>query len=235
MVYVDLIERIFSLFPDLTQQEIGDMLDISRDTVSLWYRRKSNPTFKQLKKIVSVSGVNWDWLIDGKNIPHDIILNDECDSCGITFPIEQLHENKTGFICINCLYKVCEEQRKEIESLHEVDNGNHTEADIPHNEVFANAYRTAHKLVCSLYDIIREQRETIEKLKNGNGGQKTINRLRDALGKINDKLIDGGWVFMSNGNRLVTEGNWNAAEAFEVDHIIRQALNDSVCEDGGKE
>lgn len=76
MVHVDLIERIFSLFPDLTQQEIGDLLDVSRDTVSLWRCRKSSPTLKQLKKIVSVSGVSWDWLIEGKGITY----NYDCDA-----------------------------------------------------------------------------------------------------------------------------------------------------------
>ena len=59
-------ERIFSVYPSKTQEELGKALGVSQDLVSNWKTGKAIPTWHVLEKIVTEKHVTWQWLLTGK-------------------------------------------------------------------------------------------------------------------------------------------------------------------------
>lgn len=68
-------DRIFLVFKSFTQKEVGDLLGLSQDTISIWFRKKTTPKVDHLEKIISITGVDWEWLLKGKTSNIDAIAN----------------------------------------------------------------------------------------------------------------------------------------------------------------
>ena len=48
---------------NLTQQQLGEMLFVSQDTISLWERGKSLPDIKAVIKMTEIFGVTSDYIL----------------------------------------------------------------------------------------------------------------------------------------------------------------------------
>jgi len=69
LIWNEIIERIFSLFPEMSQTEIGDALGVSQDTVSRWYTGKAKPGWDHIHDIAEKSGKSEEWILLGTSIP----------------------------------------------------------------------------------------------------------------------------------------------------------------------
>lgn len=66
--------RIFLLFPNKSQSEIGATLGVSQRLVSNWKVGRCTPKLEELAKIVDVSHCSWDWLMTG----HEDVTAESC-------------------------------------------------------------------------------------------------------------------------------------------------------------
>lgn len=51
----------------LSQAELAEMLPAARNTLSRWERGDMNPSQRSLEAISRVTGVSYDWLVNGDN------------------------------------------------------------------------------------------------------------------------------------------------------------------------
>lgn len=63
--WYEINRRFLSLFPNKTQFEIAEELDVSQATVSRWDTVQEPVSWERLGNAVKERGVTWDWLIEG--------------------------------------------------------------------------------------------------------------------------------------------------------------------------
>lgn len=101
---------------DLTQQQLGDKLNVSAQAVSKWENDLATPDILTLKKLSEIYHVTLDELVDlnsGFSVPEDD--TDEaasaeikipvgfCKRCGITVTEENIGEKSPVILCKNCV------------------------------------------------------------------------------------------------------------------------------------
>ena len=59
-------QRFLSLFPNMSQAEIGKELGINPGTVFKWRKDISQVPWERLKDAVDIKGAAWEWLIEGR-------------------------------------------------------------------------------------------------------------------------------------------------------------------------
>ena len=62
----DINQRFLSLFPNMSQAQIGKEIGVNPGTVFKWRREISQVPWERLKYAVDNKGVTWEWLIEGR-------------------------------------------------------------------------------------------------------------------------------------------------------------------------
>ena len=101
---------------DLTQQQLGDKLNVSAQAVSKWENDLATPDILTLKKLSEFYHVTLDELVDlnsGFSIPDDPVEEESnaeakaligfCKRCGITVTEENIGEKSPVILCKNCV------------------------------------------------------------------------------------------------------------------------------------
>lgn len=61
-----LIDRLFSLFPGFSYENLSEILGIGKSTIGGWKKGVSVPKLTELEKICELTHVDWQWLLTGK-------------------------------------------------------------------------------------------------------------------------------------------------------------------------
>lgn len=100
---------------DLTQQQLGDKLNVSAQAVSKWENDLATPDILTLKRLSELYHVTLDELVDlnsGFSVPEDEEAENEpeikipigfCKRCGITVTEENLGEKSPIILCNSCV------------------------------------------------------------------------------------------------------------------------------------
>lgn len=60
-------QRFLSLFPGLSQKDLGKLVGVSQVSVNRWHNDKSNVPWEKLKYAADAKNVTWEWLIEGRD------------------------------------------------------------------------------------------------------------------------------------------------------------------------